>query len=530
MEIHDTELWQLFGLIVALGAMLVLASVVSVPYPILLVLGGLALAFAPGVPEFELPPALVLIAFLPPLLYSSAFFTSLRELRANVRPIGQLSVGLVLVTMVGVAVVAHTFVDGMTLEAAFVLGAVVSPTDPIAATSIAHRLGVPRRAITVIEGESLVNDATALVFYRAAVAAAVSGAFSLWATAGQVLLNAVGGVAIGLLAGYLVRRVRQRARDAPTSITLALLTSYLAYLPAEALGVSAVLAVVTVGLYLGWYTPELTDPESRLQGEAFWRILTFILNAVLFTLLGLQLPNVVDGLDAWSTGELITAAAAVCAAVVLIRLVALFPIAYVPRFLFPRIRARDPYPHWTAVFFVGSAGLRGAVSLAAALAIPLQTEAGAPFPARELILFLAFCVILTTLVLQGLSLPLVIRLLGLEDDGIAEREDAKARVHASEAALLRLEELAAEEWVRADTLERMRGTYTFRGRRFRDRLDGMSDGEAEMRSADYQRLRRELLRAEEMAVVGLRREGVISDDVMHRVLRDIALEDVRLDR
>ena len=529
MELHDQELWQLFVLVAALGGLLVLASVVAIPYPILLVLGGLALAFVPGVPEFELPPELVLVAFLPPLLYASAFFTSLRELRANVRPIGLLAIGLVGATMVGVAAVAHWAVDGMTWHAAFVLGAIVSPTDPIAATSIAHRLGVPRRLITVIEGESLVNDATALVFYRAAVVATVSGAFSLWGTAGDVLVSAVGGIAIGLGVGYVVRRVRQRARDASTSITLALLTAYVAYLPAEALGVSAVLAAVTVGLYLGWYTPELTDSETRLQGESFWRILTFILNAVLFTIIGLQLPTVLDGLDAWSTGELVTAAVAVCGAVVVIRLLLVYPFAYVPRFVFARIRARDPYPSWRIPFVLGWGGMRGAVSLAAALAIPLETDAGAPFPARELIIFLAFCVILTTLVLQGLSLPLVINLLGLEDDGLAQREDAEARVLAAEAALVRLDELAHEDWVRDDTLERMRGLYRFRVSRFGDRLEGREDGESELRSADYQRLRREVLRAEEQAVIELRRNGLISDEVMHRVLRDVALEAVRLD-
>jgi CPA1 family monovalent cation:H+ antiporter len=528
VELHDVDLWQLLGLAVALGALLVLAPTLRVPYPILLVLGGLALAFLPGVPEFELPPELVLVAFLPPLLYASAFFTSIRDLRANVRPIGLLSIGLVAATMVGVAVVAHAVVDGLTWPAAFVLGAIVSPTDPIAATSIAHRLGVPRRLITIIEGESLVNDATALVFYRAAVAATATGVFSLWEAGGRLVLNAAAGIAIGLAVGYVVRRVRRVLNDAPTEITVALLTPFVAYLPAEALGVSAVLAAVTVGLYMGWYTPELTTPEVRLQGEAFWSILTFVLNAVLFIAVGLQLPTVLDGLDEWTTGELVTAAAAVCGAVLLIRMVLVYPFAYLPRLLFSRIRERDPYPHWSIPFVVGWAGMRGAVSLAAALAIPLQTDAGTPFPGRELIVFLAFCVILATLVLQGLSLPLVIKVLGLEDDGLAEREDAKARRHAAAAALARIEELAGEDWVRDDTAERMRGIYEFRSRRFGERLEG-GDGAIEERSTAYQRLRRELLRAEEQAVLQLRRDGVISDEVMNRVLRDIALEDVRLD-
>jgi CPA1 family monovalent cation:H+ antiporter len=409
-----------------------------------------------------------------------------------------------------------------------VLGAIVSPTDPIAATSIAHRLGVPRRLITVIEGESLVNDATALVLYRTAVVATVTGAFSLWEAGARLVLNAAAGIAIGLAVGYVVRHVRRRLSDAPTEITVALLTPFLAYLPAEALGVSAVLAAVTVGLYMGWFTPELTTPDARLQGKAFWSILTFVLNAVLFILVGLQLPTVLDGLDPWTTPELIAAAAAVCGAVVVIRMICVFPFAYVPRFLFARIRARDPYPPWTIPFVVGWAGMRGAVSLAAALAIPLETDAGAPFPGREVIIFLAFCVILATLVVQGLTLPFVINALGLEDDGLAEREDAEARRLAAEAALARIEELAGEEWVRDDTAERLRGLYTFRRDRFGERLGDEVRG-IEEQSLAYQRLRREVFRAEEHAVVQLRRDGVISDEVMHRVLRDIALEDVRLD-
>jgi CPA1 family monovalent cation:H+ antiporter len=523
VEVHDQELWQLLGLLTAVGVLLVLAPVLRVPYPILLVVGGLALGFAPGLPDFELPPELVLIAFLPPLLYSSAFFTSLRDLRANIGPISLLAVGLVAATTAGVAVIAHEVVGGMTWHAAFVLGAIVSPTDPIAATSIASRLGVPRRIVTIIEGESLVNDATALVLYRAAVAATVSGTFSLAETAGRMLLNATAGIAIGLGVGYVVRQVRKRLNHSPTEITIAFLTGYLAYLPAEALGVSAVLAAVTAGIYLGWYTPELTTAETRLQGKAFWTILVFILNAALFTLVGLQFPQVLDGLDAWSTGELVGAAAAVCAAVIVIRFLWVFPFAYLPGFLFGSER-----PPWQYPAVIGWTGMRGAVSLAAALAIPLETEAGAPFPARELIIFLAFMVILATLVLQGLSLPAVIRMLRIEDDPSEEREDSKARVHAAKAALERLDELAGEEWVRDDTAERVRGGYRFRIDRFGERLQG-GDGSVEARSRDYQRLRRELLRAEQDAVVDLRRTGVISDDVMHRVLRDIALEDVRLD-
>jgi Na+/H+ antiporter len=525
VELHAQELLQLLALLTAVGAFLFIAPLTRVPYPILLVLGGLALSLVPGLPDFELPPDIVLIGFLPPLLYTAAFFTPLRDLRANVRPIGLLAIGLVGATTLVVGVVAHSVIDGLPWSAAFVLGAVVSPTDPIAATSIARRLGVPRRLVTVIEGESLVNDATALVFYRVAVAAVLTGSFSLWETGGRLVLNAAAGIAIGLAVGYVVRQVRRRMHDAPSEIAISLLTGYLAYLPAEALGVSAVLAAVTVGIYMGWYTPELTDADTRLQGFAFWTILTFILNAAVFTLIGLQLPVVLDGLDTWSTAELAGAAAAVCAAVVLTRFFFVFPFMYLPK----RVTQRESSPRADWAVVLSWAGMRGAVSLAAALAIPLETDAGAPFPDRSLIIFLAFCVVVFTVVVQGLSLPSVIRTLAIEEDDLEAREEAKARLRAAEAALARLEELADEDWTREDTLERTRGLYRFRSDRFAQRLDG-TEGAIEEQSQQYQRLRRELLDAERSAVLELRRAGVISDDVMNRVLRDIALEDVRLDR
>ena len=526
MELHDRELVQLFALLLAAGALVALTPTLNVPYPILLVLGGLALGFVPGMPEFELPPDLVLVAFLPPLLYISAFFTSLRDFRANATPIGFLAVGLVGATMVAVAVVVHVVAD-MPWAAAFVLGAVVSPTDPIAATAIARRLGVPRRVVTIIEGESLVNDATALVLYRTAVAAVVAGSFSVWEAGGRLVVGAAGGIAIGLALGWLLRQVRRRIDHAPTEITIALLTGYLAYLPAEALGVSAVLAVVTVGIYMGWYTPELTTPDTRLTGAAFWMILTYVLNAVLFTLVGLQLPRILDQLEAHSTGELIGYSAIVSAVVILTR------IAWVTTFtrIIPVKDAhrggRHPMrPRNAGV--VAWSGMRGAVSLAAALAIPLTTDAGTPFPERDLIVFLTFAVILSTLVFQGLTLPAVIRLLRVEaDDEDERREEAKVRIRAAEAALARLDELIAEDWVQPETAERMRGLYGFRRDRFAERF-GKGDGSAEEQSIAYQRLRRELLRAEETAVFALRNSGVISSDVANQVLRDISLEDVRL--
>jgi CPA1 family monovalent cation:H+ antiporter len=514
---------QLLIMLTALAAMLVVAAVWRLPASLLFVAGGLVLGFTPGLPHFHLPPDLVLVAILPPLLYSAAFFTGLRDLRANLRPITLLAVGLVATTMCAVAVVAHAAVSGLSWAAAFTLGAIVSPTDALAATEVIRRVGAPRRVVAIIEGESLLNDGLALVLYKTAVGVAVAGTFSLWNASWHTIVNVIGGIAVGLAVGYVVRQVRRRIDDAPTEVALALLSGYLAYLPAAAIGVSGVLAAVTIGVYMGWYTPQLTTGTTRISGNAFWEILTFLINALLFALVGLQLHGILGRLDTHPTASLIGDAALVSAVVIVTRILSLPVIVYVPRRLFPQILESDPHPPWQWPVVISWAGIRGAVSLAAALALPTN------FPARDLIVFLTFAVILVTLVGQGLTLPWLIRVLHVKDDGGAEREDAKARIKAADAALARLEELAAEGWVREDTAERTRAQYRFRTNRFRARYDGVDDEGVEERSQQYQRLRRELLEAERQAVIRLRNEGVITEDVMQRVQRDIDLEDLRLD-
>jgi monovalent cation/hydrogen antiporter len=524
-DTHDQLI--LLGLLLAIASLLVVAPIVRIPYPIFLVLGGLALGFVPGVPSLALPPQVVLIAVLPPLLYGSAFFTSLRELRAASVPIGMLAIGLVVVTMTVVAVVAHQWIDDMSWTSAFVLGAVVSPTDPIAATAIMRRLGVPRAIVTIVEGESLVNDGTALVLYRVAVVAAVSGALSFWEASWRFLWAVVGGVGIGLVVGYLVAAVRRRLDNPPVEVTISLMTGYLAFIPANAIGASGVLAVVTAGVYLGWRTPELTSVQTRLQGIAVWEIISFVLNALVFALVGLQLSRILDALTGHSTRSLMWWGFLVTAAVIVARLVFAPILTYLPKVLFPRLR-HGPFRIGSPAVMAWS-GMRGAVSLAAALAIPLTTHAGEPFPQRDLIIFLTFCVILGTLVVQGLTLPAVIRTFGLEPDHLDEEEDARARITAAEAALARLDELAGEDWVRDETAERLRGLYGFRRNRFASRFDEDSDGAIEEQSQSYQRLRRELLDAERAAIVDLRHQGVISSDVERRVTRDLDLEDARLE-
>jgi Na+/H+ antiporter len=525
MEFGTHDQLVLVVLLLAIAALLILAPVFRIPYPIFLVLGGLALGFVPGVPSLELPPEVVLVGILPPLLYISAFFTSLHDLRANAKQVGILAIGLVLVTMTVVAWVAHMAID-MSWNVAFVLGAIVSPTDPIAATAIARRLGVPRRVTAIVEGESLVNDGTALVFLRAAVVAVVAGSFSLTEASWRFVWSVVGGIAIGLVVGFVVAQTRRRLDNPPVEVTISLMSGYFAFIPAAAVGASGVLAVVTAGIYLGWRTPELTSVQTRLSGNAVWEIVTFVLNALVFAVVGLQLSSILDALTGVPAGRLVWDGLLVFGAVVLTRLVFVPVFTYLPRLIIGRMGAPAPFSH---ALVISWSGMRGAVSLAAALAVPLTVDAGGPFPDRSLIIFLTFCVILGTLVVQGLTLPFLIRALRIEPDHLDEKENAKARIKAADAAVARLDELLGEDWVREDTAERMRGFYGFRRNRFASRFDADSDGAIEEQSRSYQRLRRELLEAERSAIVELRRDGVISNDVMLRLLRDLDLEDARLD-
>jgi CPA1 family monovalent cation:H+ antiporter len=517
-----------WGVMVAVTVLLVLAYRSRLPYPILLVLGGLAVGFIPGIPAVHLDPDLVLLAFLPPLLYSAAFFSSLRDLRASLRPISVLAVGLVIATTVAVAAVAHAFIDDLSWQAAFVLGAVVSPTDPVAATAILSRFGVPRAVRTLVEGESLVNDATALVIYKVAVVAVVQGTFSIWSAGADFLTGAAGGIAIGLAVGWVVGEIRQRIEDPPTEITISIISAYLAYLPAEQLGASAVLAAVTVGIYLGWRAPWLASPTTRLQSFPVWEVLVFLLNAVLFTLLGLQLRGILDDLSGFSAATLVGYGALVSGVVIVTRLVWVFAVLYAPKIRRYRRRG-EPLPSPKLAVLVGWAGMRGAVSLAAALAIPLTVDGGGPFPGRELIIFLTFCVILATLLLQGLSLPWLVVALRIEEDGTSEREEAKARMLAAQAARERIDELQLEDWVRDETAERMKQLYDYRQRRFTSRYEDGAEGQFEERALAYQRLQREILEAQRRRVVELRNEGRINDEVMHRIERDLDLEDSRLE-
>ena len=505
----------IFGLLVATAGLAVLARVVGVPYPVTLVVGGAVIGFLPGVPSVELEPELVLLIFLPPLLYGAAFFTSVRDLRRNAGPIALLSIPLVFVTMLAVAVVAHEVI-GLDWGPAFVLGAIVSPTDAVAPAEIMRRIGAPRRLISIVEGENLTNDWTALVLYRFAIAAVATGSFSLWEAGPKFLATGVGGLVVGLVAGRVIREIRARIDDPPTEITISILSGYAAYLPAEHLGASGVIAAVATGLYMGWHTPQLTTPLMRLQGVAIWEILTFLLNAILFLLVGLQLPGVLDNLSGRTTGELVLWASLVSAVVIAVRMLWIMLV----------MGQRHAPPAERVA--VGWAGMRGSVSLAAALAIPITTDAGAPFPDRDLIVFLAFVVIFVTLVGQGLTLAPLVRRLGLMDDGEEEREERVARQRVAEAGIGRIDELGEPDWISPESVQRARNVLDYRARRFGALAGGDGDGYEERTDA-WRRLMYDLYDAQRVELVQLRNRGEISDEVRRKIERDLDLEESRLE-
>lgn len=518
------------GLLIAVAGLALLSRRVPVPFPILLVAGGLLLGLIPGVPLIHLNPEVIFLLFLPPLLYPAALFMPWRDFRHNLRPILLLAIGLVLFTTLVVGWLAHQLIAGWTLAAGCVLGAIVSPPDAVAAAAIAERLRIPRRIVAILEGESLVNDATALVAFSLATTAVVTGSYSLVHAGGQFLLVALGGIAIGLIVGFATAWIAKQIDDPPIEITISLLTPFAAYLPAEQLGLSGVLAVVTAGLYHGWHAPEFTTPRSRLQAGPVWEMIQFLLNGFIFILIGLQLPGVLRGLTSYSIPQLAGYAAVVSLAVILVRLLWVFPASYLPRLLSKKLRARDPYPGWRNVFIVAWTGMRGVVSLAAALSLPLATRDGRPFPGRDLILFLTFVVILATLVVQGLSLPVILRRLGVQDDRSAEREETEARLKANQAALDRLNELTPSQTMDEEAWRRLRAEYEDRIHQLgAAEYDEMSSSHG-LFSSTYERLSRAALKAERHTILHLRNTRFINDEVMRRIERDIDLAEARLRR
>ncbi len=516
-------------LLAVVAAVTLLAARIGIPYPILMVVAGLGIGFVPGLPHVELDSELVLALFLPPILFSAAFFLSPRELWRNVRPITLLAVGLVLATTVAVAAVVMAFAPQLGWPVAIALGAIVSPPDAIAATSIARQLNLPHRLVIVFEGESLVNDATALTIYRLAVLAAMgTGAFDLGGAAISFVAVAVGGTVVGLIVGWVAQWLLSLIEDPPVEVLISLLVPFTAYLPAERLGVSGVLATVTAGLVLGYRAPRIMRSNTRLLGTATWKMVIFVVNGLAFLLIGLQLPAVISELRGYQAGELLAWAAAVSLTVVVVRLVWIYPAVYLPRWLLPSLARRDPAPPARVPLILGWGGMRGAVSLFAALALPQA------FPGRGLVIFLTFTVILVTLIGQGLTLPALIRFLNVVDDGTVEHEETHARAAATAAALVRLEELRSEVPGHLPLIDQLKERYEHRSEHLvhddgdRPAPEGPEDmTPEEVEELEHDEIRRAVISAERLAVLEMRDRGEISDDALRAVERDLDLDELR---
>ncbi|MGR7023254.1 Na+/H+ antiporter [Geodermatophilus sp. URMC 62] len=514
------------GLLAGSFAVTVLARRAGVSPPLALVVVGLALAYVPGVPDYALDPELILTLVLPPLLYSAALDSSYLRLRANLRTIGMLAVGAVLFTTLAVGLAAWWLVPGLPLAPALVLGAVVAPPDAVAATAVGRQLGLPRRVMTILGGESLVNDATALTLYRVAVALAAGAGYGIVEGLGVFVLAAVGGAAIGWGLGWLVHRVRLALGDGVLESALGLLVPFVGFVVAEEVHASGVLAVVLAGLYLGHRSPQ-ADPVARLQDRAVWKAADTVLEAMVFALIGLQLPAVLEGVGS-AVVPLTAVGLALIVVAFLARVAFVFPTAY----LRPVARRRPGWspPSWRHAAVVSWAGMRGVVSLAAAAGIPLATMSGDPFPGRAEVLYLAFVVTVGTLLLHGLTLPTVIRRLGVQasEDSADALAEAQAQSDAARAAAVRLDELDDGDPLHARAVTELRQRVEARTNAAWERLGGPVPGGGETPSARYRRLRRAMLEAEREVFVRHRDQRRIDDEVFRRVQHELDLEEVTL--
>ncbi len=510
-------------MLMALG-LAVVARRVGLPPAAAFVIGGIVLAFVPGTPQLELDPDLILILFLPPLLLSSAYFTVWRDFKANMRPILMLAIGAVLFTTFAVGLAAKLMLPTLLWAACFALGAIVSPPDAVSAKAILQRFPVPPRIVAVLEGESLVNDASGLMLYRLAIAATLTGAFS-WldaiATFGKL---AVGGIMVGLVIGYIVTAALAHMRETASVILLSFLVSWGAYIGAESLHVSGVLAVVTVGLMLGWRQHSFLSAHNRVQARAVWELVVFVMEALVFILIGLALKGIIGtlggpGASPWSA---IPFALAVTAATIISRFIWVFPATYLPRFLSPAIRARDPYPTIATPVIVSWAGMRGVVSLAAALALPKT------FPERDLIIFATFIMIAVTVLLQGVTLGLLVNWLKPADailHGKKTLDERAARTMVNDAALAALRGLAVGE-ARNERLQDLLSDYEERGQILRD-----ADPSGDAVTASHETGRAAALAAVSAArseLLRMHNVGDIHDSTLHAIEAELDLEELRL--
>ncbi len=521
--------FQIFLILLAvLAGTALLARRTNIAPAILLLLSGILLAFVPGIPSLELPPELVLLMVLPPLIYSASVAMSWREFKLYLRPIILLSVGSVIFTAFAVAAATH-YLIGLPWNVGFLLGAIVAPPDVVAPLAIARKLGLPRRILVVLEGEGLANDATALILYRFAVAAISTGMFSLPQAAGTFVLIVAGEVLFGAAVGWLILRMRHRARDPQIEITLSLITPYIAFWVPEHVGGSGVIATVTCGLYMSWNGPLLISSATRLQGIFFWDLVIYLIEGLLFLLTGFQMRSLFEKSKAFPLDDILSATALVAVMVIVARFAWVYPAVYLPRVLSKRLRERDRSPPWQWTFVVAFTGVRGAVSLAAALALPFALPSGEGFPYRDLILFVSFGVIFITLVGLGLGLPLVVRWLGVaqagRDEHRAEHEaEIAARREALGVALKSLDAITDDRELSDEVVKLLRARHEIRINQLPDSLDP----DAHDVSATGIALTRELISAERKYIHVLLRNGKITDETRRRIERDLDLEEASL--
>ncbi len=521
-------IFQIFLILLAvLAGTALLARRLDVAPAILLLVAGIALAFVPGMPSLELPPELVLLLVLPPLIYSASVAMSWREFKFSLRPIILLSVGCVIFTAFAVAAATH-YLIGLPWSIGFLLGAIVAPPDVVAPLAIARRLALPRRILVVLEGEGLANDATALILYRFAVAAISTGMFSLPKAAGEFAAIVAGEMLFGAAVGWLSLRMRRRARDPQIEITLSLITPYVAYWLPEHFGGSGVIATVACGLYMSWNGPLLISAATRLQGIFFWDLVIYLIEGMLFLLTGFQMRLLFERSKAFPLDDILSATALVTVMIIVARFAWVFPATYLPRLL-KRVRERDPSPPWQHVFVLSFTGVRGAVSLAAALALPFALPGGEAFPYRDLILFVTFGVIFITLVGLGLGLPPVVRWLSIAQAGRAELvaehgAEIAARREALDVALKSLDAITDDRELSDEVVKLLRARHETRSNQLPDSLDPETDDA----SAAGIGLTRELIGVERKFIHVLLRDGKITDETRRRIERDLDLEEASL--
>jgi Na+/H+ antiporter len=507
------------------------AEKIKISYPVLLVIVGLAIGLVPGLPLIELKPEIVFFVFLPPLLYAAAWNTSWHDFKKLKRPITMLAIGLVLFTTSMVAITAHYVIPDFSWPLAFLLGAIISPPDAVAATSVTKGLNVPKRVLTILEGESLVNDASGLIAFRYAVIAVTTGNFIFWEAGLNFMIVVVGGIIIGLLIGFLFFYIHRICTNTPiTDVILTLLTPFVAYIVAERLHTSGVLAVVVAGLFLSFRSSEILTHETRIYAYAVWETVVFILNGIIFILIGLQLPSVLNGIGAqYSLPSLIGYGLLIGLVIMAVRMLWVYPGAYVPRMMSKKIRETETRPSWQAVFITGWTGMRGVVSLAAALALPTMMDNGQPFPHRDLILFVTFVVIMFTLLFQGLTLPYIVRKLNLPASNQEEVEEHEARLKLASSVIVHIEENYALGAVHDDVLNQVKNKYELKinhlNRKVRTENNARDTTEL---FGQLHGMQKELLKVERSTLLGMHKQGTVSEEVLRRLEYELDLEESRL--